>query len=176
MSKRKFIGKQKVTHIDPTPEEFVQAVQAAEKIVIASIPEKNYFPMPNEWVDICAKIDNLSELKIIQYVLRHTWGYREYGITKTISVDEFMNGRRRVDRRRMDSGTGLSEPSVKDGIKRAIKHGYLVCDVDEKDLGRTKKSYGLKMIEERGKILTPQDTYPVSNLPPGVKILTPWGK
>jgi len=48
--------------------------------------------------------------------------------------------------------------------------------VDEKDLGRTKKSYGLKMIEERGKILTPQDTYPVSNLPPGVKILTPWGK
>jgi len=141
-----------------------------------TIPEKNYFPMPNEWVDICAKIDNLSELKIIQYVLRHTWGYREYGITKTISVDEFMNGRRRVDRSRMDSGTGLSEPSVKDGIKRAIKHGYLVCDVDEKDLGRTKKSYGLKMIEERGKILTPQDTYPVSSLPPGVKILTPWGK
>ena len=46
MSKRKFIGKQKVTHIDPTPEEFVQAVQAAEKIVIASMAEKKHVLEP----------------------------------------------------------------------------------------------------------------------------------
>ena len=93
-------------------------------------PEKNYFPMPNEWIDICARIDNLAELKVIQYVLRHTWGFREYGITKTISVDEFMKGRKRHDGTRMDNGTGLkSDRSVKDGIRAAIKHGYLMDKV-----------------------------------------------
>ncbi len=143
-----------------------------------SIPEKNYFPMPNNWTDICAEIDNLSELKVIQYIIRHTWGYQEYGGYKTISVDEFMHGRRRQDRTRMDNGTGLSEPSVKDGLKRAIKHGYLVCITDEKDKGRVKKSYGLKMHEgsERGKKLTGQETYPVTNLSPEVKELTPRGQ
>jgi hypothetical protein len=64
-------------------------------------------------------------------------------------------------------------------LKRAIKHGYLVCITDDKEKGRTKKSYGLKMYEashERGKNLGGQDSYPVSNLPPEVKNLTPRGK
>jgi len=125
-------------------------------------PEKNYFPMPNEWIDICAEIDNLAELKIIQYVLRHTWGFQEYGIPKTISVDEFMYGRKRTNGTRMDNGTGLkSDRSVKDGIKAAIEHGYLLYEIDTSDPARMKKSYTLKMIDT-GVDTTPQvDTTPV---------------
>ena len=53
--------------------------------------------MPTVWIDICARIDNLAELKVVQYVLRHTWGYQEYGIKKRITIDEFISGRRRRD-------------------------------------------------------------------------------
>ena len=132
-------------------------------------PTKNYFPMPNEWIDICARIDNLAELKVIQYVLRHTWGFREYGIMKTISVDEFIHGRKRHDGTRMDNGTGLkSDRSVKDGIKAAIKHGYLIFEVDTSDPARTRKSYALKMIGT-GVDTTPQvDTTPVNGENTGV--------
>lgn len=132
-----------------------------------TIPQKNYFPMPNIWIDICAQIDNLAELKVVQYVLRHTWGYREYGIPKAITIEEFMSGRRRADGSRIDNGTGLkSDRSVKDGIKAALDHGYLLCEVDDSDKGRIKKSYALKMApgevdttppeENRGVDTTPQ--------------------
>ncbi len=109
-------------------------------------PTRNWFSMPNNWTDITAEIDNLAELKVVEYVARHTWGFHEFGITKTISIDEFMHGRRRTDRSRMDKGTGLkSDRSVKDGLKLAIEHGYLEYEVDHSDQGRVKKSYALKM-------------------------------
>lgn len=136
-------------------------------------PERNYFPMPNVWTDITSEIDSLAELKIIEYVIRHTWGYQEYDITKTITHDEFMFGRKRKDGSRQDKGTGLSEKSVKDGTKRAILHGYIYCEVDDRDRARIKKSYALKMIPSAGGIdSTPQnkrDTF----YPSGREIVSP---
>lgn len=108
-------------------------------------PTRNYFPMPNEWTNITAEIDSLAELKIVEYVLRHTWGYHEFNQCKTISIDEFMYGRKRSDGSRMDKGTKLSRPSVIDGTKRAISDGYLICIVDDSDQARIKKAYALNM-------------------------------
>jgi hypothetical protein len=108
-------------------------------------PTKNYFPMPNNWIDICAQINSLAELKVVQYVLRHTWGYREYGIKKVITTDEFMQGRKRADGTRIDKGTGLSNRSVIDGLRAAVSHGYLEFALDETDKARKAKSYALKM-------------------------------
>jgi hypothetical protein len=143
-------------------------------------PEKNFFHMPNIWTDISADIDSLAEIKIIEYVIRHTWGYQEYGITKTITNDEFQFGRKRSDGSRIDKGTGLSDRSVKDGIKRAIAEGYIYCEVDDSDKARIKKSYGLTMFssvegknlppEIRGEVSTPRtgSIYPSGskNVPP----------
>jgi hypothetical protein len=109
------------------------------------IPRQNWFKMPNTWTDITADITSLAELKVIEYVLKHTWGYREYGLTKRITTDEFMHGRRRKDGTRMDRGTGLSKPSVVAGLKSAVAHGYLEEIVDNTDLARIKKYYSLKM-------------------------------
>jgi hypothetical protein len=108
-------------------------------------PEQNWFRLPNTWTDITADITSLAELKVIEYVLKHTWGYQEYGLTKRITTDEFMHGRRRKDGSRMDRGTGLSKPSVVAGLKSAVAHGYLEEVVDDADLARIKKYYSLKM-------------------------------
>lgn len=144
-----------------------------------TVPEKNYFHMPNEWIDICAEIRDISELKVIQYVIRHTWGFREYGICKVISVDEFRQGRRRQDGSRMDKGTGLSEQSVRNGLKKAIDDGYLVFEIDTSDAARTKKSYALKMrteVETRVQTLDPPQTLdPVQTLGSEVQTLDPRG-
>ena len=110
------------------------------------MPRQNWFKMPNSWTDITANISSLAELKVIEYVLKHTWGYREYGLNKRITTDEFMHGRRRKDGTRMDLGTGLSKPSVVAGLKSAVAHGYLEEVTNDTDLARIKKYYSLKML------------------------------
>ena len=136
-------------------------------------PTKNYFHMPNEWVNISAKITNLAELKVIEYVLRHTWGYHEYdGKPKPITTDEFMHGRKRADGTRMDDGTGLSNKSVVEGLKRAIEHGYLICVVDDTDKARISKSYALKMNHpDSNRYVESTHQSDVKNLHSGVKNL-----
>ena len=112
------------------------------------VPRQNYFKMPNNWTDITAAIGSIAELKVVEYVLKHTWGYQEYGIGKRISLTEFMHGRRRVDGSRMDVGTGLSKPSVIAGLKAAVERGLLIEETDNTDLGRIKKFYRLRMIAD----------------------------
>jgi hypothetical protein len=138
-------------------------------------PTKNFFSLPNEIINIIADITNISELKVILYVIRHTWGYQEFGISKLITNDEFMHGRRHVDGTRMDKGTGLSEQAVRDGTGKAIKDGYLICDIDDSDRGRIKKSYRLKMLEVKS--LDPQtldlsQSRGLDAVPPTSKTLT----
>src|SRR5215212_2941021 len=132
-------------------------------------PESNFFRMPNSWTDITAEIDNIAELKVVEYVLRHTWGYQEYGIKKHITMDEFVHGRRRRDGSRMDRGTGLSERAVRYGLAKAVERGLVEEEIDDTDRGRVKKWYGLRMkqptVSEDGTGRQGQD------LQPGVQTL-----
>lgn len=109
-------------------------------------PTQNWFKMPNDWTDITYGM-TLSELKVVEYVLRHTWGFSEYDSFKHITLDEFMHGRRRKDGTRMDKGTGLSEPSIIEGLKKAIEHNHLEV-VRKGDNGRICKSYKLKIFTD----------------------------
>jgi DNA-binding PadR family transcriptional regulator len=110
-----------------------------------SPPNSNYFRVPNEWINTYRGISNLAEFKIVMYVMRHTWGFQEYGMKKRISIDEFMYGRKYADGSRMDEGTGLSKQSVVDGIKRAVADGILEEETDDTDKARKRKSYSLNM-------------------------------
>lgn len=122
-----------------------------------TLPDKGFIKLPNNWTDITAEIDNLAELKIIMYILRHTWGYQEYSQLKHITIDEFVNGRKHNDGTRMDKGAGLGETCVKQGLARAIEHGYVICEIDDSDKGRIRKYYGLKL---EGRIATPDSREP----------------
>jgi len=110
-----------------------------------SKPEANFFRLPNEWTDITATITSLAEMKLVEYVLKHTWGYSEFDVVKKITTDEFMNGRKKKDGTRIDTGTGLSKPSVIAGLKSAVEHGLLEEETDDSDKARIKKFYKLKM-------------------------------
>src|SRR5436189_3283189 len=110
-----------------------------------SKPEANFFRLPNEWTDITATITSLAEMKLVEYVLKHTWGYSEFDMVKKITTDEFMYGRKRKDGTRIDEGTGLSKPSVIAGLKSAVEHGLLIEEIDDSDKARVKKYYSLRM-------------------------------
>jgi hypothetical protein len=94
---------------------------------------------------VIAVIDNLAELKVVLYILRHTWGFHEFKKPVRIKTDEFMHGRFLKDGTRMDAGTGLSKSSVLEGLERAKKHGFIECFIDDRDKARVKCYYRLKV-------------------------------
>ncbi|CAA9546602.1 MAG: hypothetical protein AVDCRST_MAG59-1355 [uncultured Thermomicrobiales bacterium] len=130
-------------------------------------PASNFFRMPNSWTDITAEIDSIAELKVVEYILRHTWGYQEYGLKKHITIEEFVNGRRRQDGGRLDKGTGLSERAVYDGLRKAVENGLIEEEVDDADRGRVKKFYSLRMRDDAAA------GDPLQTLQPGVQSLHP---
>ena len=113
-------------------------------------PSENYSKLPHSFMEVLAAVDNLAELKVILYILRHTWGYQEYEKPKKITKDEFMHGRKKRNGERIDQGTGLSKNSVLSGIRLAIEHGYIVESTDDSDLARVEKSYSLVNLRNVG--------------------------
>lgn len=126
-------------------------------------PQENWSKLPHELIEALPLIRTVSELKVILYILRHTWGYREYDRDKPITNDEFMNGRKRKDGSHIDPGVGLSEPSIRSGVSDAEAHGFIRISIDSTDKARTEKSYRLNIRGEK-------------HLPPEGKSFTPRGK
>lgn len=121
------------------------------------LPHENWSKLPNDLLEasVVGKA-TFSCVMCVFYVLRHTWGYQEFNEAKRISVNEFMKGRKRKDGSRIDSGTGLSKPSVTSGTREGVAKGWLIEEVDTSDRARTEKRYALRMgntahIEEGGK-------------------------
>ncbi len=109
------------------------------------LPESNFWRLPNNWFDLAARFTSWAEHKVVEYILRHTWGYHEYGVVKLITMDEFMHGRKRRDGSRLDAGCGMAENSIKKGINDAVLHGFLIVHTDDSDRGRIKKYYAPRM-------------------------------
>jgi ssDNA-binding Zn-finger/Zn-ribbon topoisomerase 1 len=105
-------------------------------------PQENWSKLPHTMIESLPLVSSLGELKVIMYVLRHTWGFNDD--SKKITLDEFQHGRKRSDGSRFDNGTGLTKPTIISGIERAIEHGFL-CEHSEGDPGRVKKFYHLNM-------------------------------
>lgn len=115
-------------------------------------PKQNWCKLPHSFIEGLPLIETVSEFKVIMYILRHTWGYHDD--EKRITLDEFAHGRKRKDGSRIDEGTGLTIPSIRDGLKRAIAHGFIEHRQDSKDKARVKNFYTLKMRGE--KLLHPE--------------------
>ena len=109
-------------------------------------PKSNFTRVPNDFLEAMHLIDTVGEMKVVYYILRHTWGFQDD--QKKITLDEFEHGRKRRDGTRLDGGTGLSKPTIIDGLKRAEQHGFIIVSKDDSDGGRVKKFYSLKMRKE----------------------------
>lgn len=108
---------------------------------------KGHTQIPNTWYDeIVSQIDNVAELKVVLYILRHTCGFQRAEEAQYLTVDEIMHGRL-FNGVRFDRGTGLSEMSVRNGLKKAEEHGYIVSGTDTSNKARIGKCYKLRFSE-----------------------------
>src|SRR5258707_5783953 len=84
-------------------------------------------------------------MKLVEYVLGYTCRYSEYDIDKNNTSDDFMHGRKVKDENRIDHGTVLTNKSVVEGLHKAVEHGLLEVETDDRDKARIKKFHKLKM-------------------------------
>lgn len=123
-------------------------------------PQENWSKLPHALIDLLPLFPGGTELKVVLYILRHTWGYQEYDDAKKITMDEFMRGRKRRDGSRIDSGVGMSEPAIRKALSDAEAHGLIVIEIDDHDKARIEKHYcirksGVKHLPPEGKTFTP---------------------
>src|SRR5512136_2965001 len=83
---------------------------------------------PDEFFDIILpQVSGLAELKVILYVIRHTFGYNKW--LDRISLSEFEHGIMTQDKdkrpKQVDAGVGLSRRAIIDGLKATVGHEYL---------------------------------------------------
>lgn len=109
-------------------------------------PESNWSKLPHQLIAAFPLIETLGEALVILYVLRHTWGFGDE--EKWITMDEFMQGRKRRDGTRFDNGTGLTAPTIRDGLARAVEHGFLIVRTDDSDKARIRHYYALHAISD----------------------------
>ena len=130
------------------------------------IPKSNYSKLPHAFIGELHRINSLAELKVILYVLRHTWGYGD--ANKKITNDEFCNGRKSKNGVRLDKGCGLSPKSIRSGVQSAMEHGYIIVEVDGSDPARQKHYYSLVMIDDSGgEKVTPENDSGGEKVTPG---------
>ena len=109
-----------------------------------SMPNENWSKLPHEFINLLPDLSE-AELRVTLYILRHTWGYGEYGQVKRITLDEFEFGRKDKDGNRMDRGCGVQRKAIERGLERAVEHGLITVDTDDSDKARVKKYYGIRM-------------------------------
>ncbi len=91
----------------------------------------NWYWVSTAWLDLLISLRSIPEIKILMYVVEHTWGRQQEKVH--ITGDKFTKG------------TGLSKPSIIKGIRQAIEHGLLQVTEDIQDKGRIKRYFSISL-------------------------------
>jgi hypothetical protein len=104
----------------------------------------NFTQVPNQVFDLMPSLSG-SELKCLLYIVRHTLGFHTN--TRTITLDEFENGRKFKTRKRMDEGVGLGRETIANALKVLAERAIITREIDLRDKARQKITYGLNRSE-----------------------------
>lgn len=118
-------------------------------------PKENFYRLPNNWFsDIIPLLRSkygerlAAPLKMMEYILRHTWGFQEWSGKLCLSAKEIRNGRKRGTY--TDYGTGISENTVKTAGDILEELGLLTISQDTVDKARRYKTYSPRIIAPIG--------------------------
>ncbi|HEY1335857.1 MAG TPA: replication protein, partial [Bryobacteraceae bacterium] len=93
----------------------------------------SYTPCPDALFDFLLPELSESELKVLLYVVRRTFGFHKDA--DAISIAQMVNGITTRDGRVLDRGTGLSKSSVRRGVQGLLDKGVLLVDKVRSDDG-----------------------------------------
>ena len=131
-----------------------------------------YTQIPDELLDAQLHILSHAELKVLLYIMRHTFGYKRDG--DHLSARQISEGITRRDGTRVDHGTGCAIATVRRTVQRLEAVGLIVVHREQSDdSGDASNYYAIRIADGGG---CSQDTPRVSpGHPPGCSQDTPPG-
>jgi len=136
------------------------------------VPTQNWSKLPHSLIACLPMFAKRPcALAVLIYILRHTWGYQEFGVYKHITIDEIQHGRKDQNGDRLDNGVGYSRPAIREALQWLEAEGFLDVEIDSQDKARIKKYYRLHMKVE-GNSVTPGG----NSVTPEGNSVTPRGK
>ncbi|MBI3421287.1 MAG: replication protein [Candidatus Sungbacteria bacterium] len=118
--------------------------QKTEKFAGFYVP--NSTPVPDNFFDELLAYLSESELKVVLYVMRRTFGFKKHD--DNISLNQMLYGIVKKDGTRLDRGTGLSKPAITKAVKSLVTRGVLIVErrFDKKGSNEP-TNYHLNLIE-----------------------------
>jgi hypothetical protein len=104
-------------------------------------PQSNYSRVPNALIDFLPLLSG-ADVKVLLYIIRHTWGYGDE--LKRITINDFVDGRQRKNGESIDRGAGVTRPTLLKSLNRLTELGLIVTFKDDSDLARKKRFYAVK--------------------------------
>jgi len=120
---------------------------AADDYVFQGFTSPTYTQVPDELFDELMPRLSESELKVLLYVVRRTFGFKKSA--DDISLKQMVEGIRKRDGTQLDNGTGLSRPSVTKGVRGLVAMGVLSATRNSSaERGDEPTTYRLRMAGE----------------------------
>ena len=98
---------------------------ADEPFRYAGFTRPNYTQVPDDVFDVLLPELTESELKVLLYIIRRTFGFKKDA--DTISLKQMVEGIRTRDGRQLDRGAGISKTSAVRGINGLVDKGVVVA-------------------------------------------------
>ena len=100
-------------------------------------------PTPDDLFDVFLPVLAPSELKVLLYLVRRTFGFQRQH--DAVSLRQICSGIVRKNGKRLDSGTGLSKQGAITAVKSLEARGLIVVDRERTDDGYNKiNKYSLR--------------------------------
>ena len=83
-----------------------------------------YTPVPDDFFDVLAPDLTEGELRVLLYIMRHTFGFKKDA--DRISIKQMVDGIVARDGTRQDRGTGMGRPAVTRSVKALAARGVII--------------------------------------------------
>lgn len=137
-----------------------------EEFYFAGFSSPNTTPVPDELFDVLAARLTESELRVLLYIVRRTFGFKKR--SDAISLKQLVEGIKTRDGRVMDVGTGMSKQGVLRGVQGLVRKGIIEVRRRLTDEGDSEVNvYSLRFKDgeagepgDAGEGNTPREPYP----------------
>jgi len=96
-----------------------------EGFVFAGFSAPNSTPVPDEFFDLLAPNLTESELRVLLYIMRRTFGFKKHA--DDISLKQIVEGIIGHDGEAIDHGAGVSKPSAVKAVKGLVAQGIITA-------------------------------------------------
>lgn len=104
-----------------------------------------YTQVPDEVFDDLLPDLNKSELKVLLYIIRRTFGFKKEN--DNISTHQIMNGIKTKDGKQLDKGTGLSNRAIINAVRSLEKKNIIIAHRRmDKEKGNLPTTYSLNIL------------------------------